>query len=229
MWCKFDSLTPNRVMFGFNSQRPEVRIYDASGDMTARWNASGTNLIYRTGDTPLVTDTWLFIAVYWDTSQAQEAAIYVGDLDSPPTERSYALEVDHTGSLNSNSGVPLIVGSYTSGGSFSPDWTVGHLSYWSRRLSLGEMTSQWQCPHVASGCVLFSMYGYHGLNMIDLSGNRNTGTVSAGFPAPMVADHVPLGPVFGGDHEWFGHETFLGAEASVGPMVMNHFRRRRAG
>lgn len=135
-------------------------------------------------------NTWYFLAFTWDTVTPATPKIYKGTLTS-----SVVLDTDGTsgsGSVDDNSADPFVVGnksksSETYNRAFHSNiaWT----GVWNRALSLGELQDQQFRPHVTSGNILFTHYGFNGVNVQpDWSGNGNAGTVTGATVSP----HVPL-------------------------------------
>lgn len=142
--------------------------------------------------------TWNFNAV--TDSDGVAGKFYWGSLSSPVADvTDTGATVTGAGAENSHAALNFEVG----GGSAptSVDARTAYIWTYNRVLPFGEIQlHQYRPGTILSGCVLYCVYGFNGTGtQPDWSGSGNAGTL---VNSPTVADHVPLGPLFGFDLAW---------------------------
>lgn len=143
---------------------------------------------------------WCFLACVMNSAGVNsDQQVFVGSLTSAVTEAS-AYDLQGVGSgTHDDAGADALIGHNTAAGS-SIDGFVAWMGIWNRALTLGELQAQQFHPHVTAGCVGFYHLGWTGTGtQPDWSGNENVGTVTGA----TVGNHVPLGPAFGFDENWY--------------------------
>lgn len=139
---------------------------------------------------------WLFVAATWDTGGAAgDGKLYMGDRSLLAAEPSaYSAQTAGSGTVGDDSAVDMYVGNSSVGNVPFPGRIAVLCLVKNRILTPGEIIS-WQFdPRNVADAVLFWHLGYNGTtNVPDWSGSGNTGTITGA----TVADHVPLGPLFG--------------------------------
>lgn len=227
MWIKPNTLSQDgrRLFAKANGDDPSMAFLGNSGNLILRWGRATTGLDYRTNDTPLSANVWQFLAFKIDTGAGgNQAGIWVGTLSALASESTYGTSTDGSGALDSNAANSFIVGNRPAANlAFEGD--AAFVSFWNVALSETQIHAQQFRPHVKTGCVLFSHYGFNGTGtQPDWSGNGNSGAVTGA----TVADHVPLGPAFGFDLGWQG-QIAAAVAGNAMPLAMDHYRRRRIG
>lgn len=168
------------------SDPAEIRVF---------WFRSGgpSNLVYETNNCDLTTGKWWFLGVTIDqgASSGNKVKVYLGDLATPPTSRTFGTSFEPDAYFNNN-GATFYTGGNPGADPAAMGGRFGTLMFWPG-VVLTEAQTQMQqfnqhCPVVA-GCTLFTHYGYNGIStQPDWSGTGNVGTVTGA----TVADHVPL-------------------------------------
>jgi hypothetical protein len=194
-WFKQNTVTTFRTIasketssvLGWRLHSPSA---GGGGFLRLQVQTSAGQIAYRTNNQAIVANTWHCVAATFDLAGAsnEKINIYVGTLTTSLAESTYAAIADFGGTISSAAAGNLLVGQDTSFTSaWQADFAVG--MHWNRALTHGELLDQQFYPHVTSGCVLFTHYGYNGTStQPDWSGTGNAGTVSGG----TLADHVPL-------------------------------------
>lgn len=225
-WIKPTTFGTNRYIWSKFSDKPLFRINNISGNLRLIKSRDKGQLDYTT-TTSLTTGVWQFVAYTIDQSLGSGLAhIYTGKLNLVPQEASYSTTTDGSGTFFSDGGNAAYAGN-RSNLDRSLRGEIGALALFDRVLSLGELKAWWMKPHVMPGCVFAANY-FTTTTLTDISGNGFNGTL-AGFNKPTHADHLPLGPALGLDR-WSSH-ALAGSPpgGSVVPMIMRHYRSRRAG
>jgi hypothetical protein len=154
---------------------------------------AGVNDTLATGNTGLATGKWLYVAATYDSGSASGTHLtyFQGDLATIASQQAQG----GTGTLGvADATQTLRVGGNNN--SDSIDGKIAWFGHWNRVLTLGELKHQQFRPHVTSGCVVFTHYGYNGTGtQPDWSGNGNSGAVTTA----TYSAHVPLGLHFGFD------------------------------
>jgi hypothetical protein len=157
---------------------------------------------------------WQFVGGTLDTSGANgDQKLFRGTLSGIAVEPSYDNQTVGSGTVNSDSGNNQFVGNRVQA---DASWSgyIGWVGIWNRQLSLGEVITQQFRPHLTSGCVLFTHYGFNGTGtQPDWSGTGNSGTVTG---ATQIG-HVPIMPSFGISMPW----TPAPAVVAVGRTTKN--------
>lgn len=143
----------------------------------------------------VTANKWSFVGAITDVGgSATDQKLFTGDLNTLATEvGSYSLQTAIGGSriTNASADYKLGVGELTAEVFFG---LVGIVVTFDAVLSLGQIQQQQFHPHKIPSLVGFwDLYGTG--TQPDYSGNGNNGTVTGA----TVADHVPLGPLFGFD------------------------------
>lgn len=201
-WINWNTLTDFRQMMnkavGLGRRRIEV---DATDELTVRVarNSFANNCVYTTNNANLTTGKWWYIAVTFDTgaSAGEVVNVYLGDISTLVTERTYATATDGSGAVDSEASASLFVGSAGGGGSNAVGADIAIFQFYDTALSVEAIQLlQWLPRVLNSNCLIYSHYGFNGTGtQADWSGNGNSGTVTGA----TVSDHVPLGPPFGFD------------------------------
>lgn len=198
----------------FQSPSASVRGGDEIG---LAWRGSGgTNLLYVTNNANLTVNKWWYIA--WTVDQlgtpGTVGKIYLGDLSTIATERTYGTTTDGA-LLESNTDGTFTTGSEVDG-TTAVGGRYGGLMMWPGVVLTLAQIQQHQfrfVPQVA-GCKLFTRYGYAGTGtQPDWTGTGNNGTQTGA----VVGDDVPLGPAFGYPAGWPG--AFTAAVVAGQPIV----------
>jgi Concanavalin A-like lectin/glucanases superfamily len=196
----------------------------AKGNIRVFLLRSGTFVNYITNNAPLsVPSCWHFLAVTVNLSNASGGLvrIYAGGLSTQATECSYGTTTDGSGSLDSDAGGTLLIGSNANHNNAAMGY-YSYVGYVGREMSVGEIRAwQWR-PGIVAGTTLFAVPGYFGTSSAaDLSGFGNHGVATT---SGVVRDHVPLGPPFGFDML----PAVGGGGSGVLPRIRaNYWRRRR--
>lgn len=134
---------------------------------------------------------WLFMAFTFNTAGAAgDQKLYMGDLTRLAREpSSYVSQTAGSGSTIATGPTLFVGNSVATTREFHG--RIAHFSVWNRALTQREIWQQQFRPHVTSGNVLFTHYGYaNGLTThTDWSGYRQNGTSTSIILAP----HVPIG------------------------------------
>ena len=148
----------------------------------------------------LTLGEWMCVAVVIDLAEANaDQKILVGNLSNAPEEpSSYDTQAVGSGARESDAGNNLIVGNHPN------DW------YWQgsvasvRILNVALSEAQIASLHrniwfSTADTVCLTNYGFNDTgSQLDFSGQGNHGTVTGA----TVSDHVPLGPMRGGNRTW---------------------------
>lgn len=168
-----------------------------------------------------VTTGWNFAAFTCDWFVAMTA--YHGAYPTPCVDRTSGAVVG-TGTLTTDAAANWTMGSNQ--GSLvnaAAPYTIAWIGIWNRLLTLGELQDQQFNPHVTSGCVLFSHYGWNGTGtQADWSGGVRNGTVTG---ATLSTDHAPIRA---GSRVWTPSRRIVAAAGPVIPVFMHQYRRRYA-
>jgi hypothetical protein len=164
-----------------------------SGDIQFNRVRATTNTIANTNTTPLALNTWVFLAVSFDTgaSAGNVAKIYHGTLTTPAAEAGYSANNDGSGAPADDSAADFAVGNRSTGASFDQPFPgrIAFFTIYDRVLTLAEIRTMQFRPFCQSpACKLFLQLGWGGSGtQADLSGNGNNCTVTGA----TVADHAP--------------------------------------
>lgn len=198
-WMYFTDLTNLRWMFYVftgSFQAPGLSLRDPSAaELGVAWRRGGGNTLYVTNNASLTTNKWWYVAFTF-TQTGPDIQVYVGDLSTLATARTFGTTTNGSGAYASNSGATFGSGDI-SGGSQTAGARIATLMYWPD-VVLTEaqfQAQQFRFVPLIPGCEVFSHYGYGGATtQADWTGHGHTGTGSG----VAVADHVPL-PIFGFD------------------------------
>lgn len=170
---------------------------------SANINAGSARLFHlRTGtDGDVRMNTNTRQASSWNFNAISEASgsgnAYWGSLTAAVTDVT-ASAAASTGTEEDHSAQSLAIGGEAS--QTSLDGRIAMLWLYNRVLTLAEIRMhQWMPTTILTGCVLKVNY-FSTTTLQDLSGNGNNGTATN---SPTGANHVPLGPAFGFDQQWF--------------------------
>ena len=148
---------------------------------------SGTDAVVDVS-TGLLTTGWNFAAFTCDW--LVDLHSYHGAYPTPCVDTTFN-EILGTGTLDTDAAADWTMGSNQ--GSLANGaipYTIAWVGVWNRILTLGELQDQQFNPHVTSGCVLFSHYGWNGTGtQADWSGGVRNGTVTG---ATLSTDHAPI-------------------------------------
>ena len=169
------------------------------------------------GDTNIGVGAWKICGYTYDESDGPR--LWLGDLNTLIIEEtSYTTQDVGAGATAADASISLFVGNRPPSDERAGNKRIAIAAYINKRMTLGEL-QEWQFhPHVTAETKVF-LVPNHVDTIADLSGNGNNGT-GTGL---ILADHVPLGPMFGFDTE---PEKFLTAAAPGGIVVL---RRRYEG
>jgi len=160
----------------------------------------------------LSANTWLCVCFRWE--EGVHISIYVGSLTSLLVDRSSGATLG-SGTHDDSAGI-LTIGQYADAVTNSDNMQVAFAALFNRRLNDDEAIL-WQFkPRVLPGCLRFYIPGFSGTGaQPDYAGSGINGTVTG----TTVADHVPLGPLFGFNNDSFDEEvlTSAGLVANVNP------------
>lgn len=178
IWSKTDN--------GFAAER--FFILRSSGYIRVELGRATTYAIAENNDSAISTNTWRFVGFSWDGTNAPK--IYRGDLTTAIAEvSSYVTSQAGSGTAQDESANSMIFGNINPAGGEGFNGRIATVMVYNRVLSVGEMQSLQFMPRAASGCLIYSNYGYNGTtNAPDWSGNGNTGTNTGA----TVGDHVPV-------------------------------------
>ena len=147
-----------------------------------------TTTVYETDNSNLTTGKWWFIALVWDDAQTPEVRIYVGDLNTLATERTYTTSTDGSGALTTDAADPWQIGN-RNGGSDALGGDYAFYAIFNTMLTTGQIHAQQFRPHKTASSLVLSLPGFDGTSTaVDLSGNGLNGTMSG----VTNADHAPL-------------------------------------
>lgn len=216
IWFYPTTLTSGKRLFEKTQSAGSRRVFIHTTTSELRWQngQSTTNADYITSNASITTNKWWFAAFTYNGSGTGREKIYVGDLSTLATERTYSTSSDGSGTYNADNANNLMVGN-ANGANAALQGRIAVFVFWNRVLSLGEIQSfQFRPRRLGSGCVLFAHYGFNGTGtQPDWSGSGNSGTVTG---ATLTPDHVPLGPPFFNGSAWRGAFTATAPAASGG-------------
>ena len=193
-WLYPTTFTPARTIYN-KDNRLYFRLPDGSGNLEFVRSRVGGDTNYLTDDTPLVLNTWNFIACTFDTSAGAGEVInlYRGDLSTPATESSYGTSDDGSGALLSDAGGDVRIGNDNNQTrAFQGSIADTHLI--NSTLTLDQINAHLFrfIPHASS--LIRMLPGYAGTGtQPDWSGNGHSGAVTG----TSIGDHVPLRSPFG--------------------------------
>jgi hypothetical protein len=169
----------------------QLGLSGTTGNLQMLCERATTDAFRITSDTPVAANTWTFVAADAKTSASPVTHIYTGTLTTIAVESSYGTDQDGSGSYGADAARDFMGGNIdNTTPNLALQGRIAWIGLWNRVLSLGEIQDQQFYPHVTSGCVLFSHYGYNGTStQPDWSGNGNSGTVTS---ATLTPDHVPI-------------------------------------
>src|SRR3990167_2178980 len=192
---QFNSITG--LIGGANA--PIVLFGTASGDQVRiGWARATTNMIYISNNAALTTNKWWFVGITADQAGGVGtlAHIYVGDLTTLATERTYGTSQDGSGAFTSNSGIEYRIGDKGAASESGNFRMADHFVYPGVVLTQAQFQLLQYRPHLApliSGLKLYTIPGLIGTGtQPDWSGTGNTGAVTGA----TVSDGPPLGPPF---------------------------------
>jgi len=191
-------LTEDGTQPHFMSKGDDIKNFSESQDGTAELFARvgrATTNADAIGDTNIGTGAWVILAMTYDESDG--IRLFLGSLTSLIAEEtSYDTQVTGEGDTVDDASVNLFIGNRPPSDSRAGDNRIAVAAYINKRMTLPEL-QEWQYhPHVTA-----ETRGLWVPNNVttqaDLSGNGNNGS-GTGL---ILADHVPLGPMFGFDTE----------------------------
>ncbi len=205
MWIRPTTWTLNRAIFSKTGATLHKLVLCGSsgfpGDLQVVVNRVTTLTNYTTSNTPITSGVWQYVAFTFSTATSPSVAMYRGSLTAIAAACTFASPAVGSGALISDAADNFKTGNDNSNASsFQGD--IAWIGQWNRVLTAGEIQDQQFNPHVTSGCVMFTHYGYNGTStQPDWSGNGNSGTVTGATQAA----HVPLNSPFGVTNGWFGN------------------------
>ncbi len=169
----------------------QLGLNGTTGNVQMLCERATTDAFRVTNDTPIAANTWIFLAADAKISASPATHIYTGTLTTSAVESTYGSDQDGSGAYNSDAARDFMGGNIdATTPNLSIPGRIAWIGLWNRVLTLVEIQEQQFAPHVTSGCVLFSHYGYNGTGtQPDWSGNGNNGTVTS---ATLTPDHVPI-------------------------------------
>ena len=209
-----------RAFFQKGDPSRRLMVLGTAGNLRVLLARATTDTDYRTSGNPMSLNAWNFCASAVDSSESagNVVHIYVGSLNAEAVETTYSLKTDGEGAIDSDAGDNFFLGNRPANHTLSFQGRIAVAAYDNSFLTLAQIRS-WQFkPRNLPSTVLYTHPGFNGTGaQPDLSGKGNNGTVTGA----TVANHVPLGPVFGFDHEWQGI-TVPAAVGTILPQVMQH-------
>lgn len=166
------------------------------------------------------TGKWIFVAGVIEIGVAPR--VLVGDLSSVPAEPSaYTTQDAGVAPVTSDAAQNWIVGNGRGiQATFRFGGDVATIHVVAANLTNAELVRQWMRFTPLPTSVLLAHYGFNGTaSQPDWSGNGNAGTVTSA----TVADHVPLGPLFGSDAV-----SLRPLSIGVIPLIMHHRQQQGA-
>lgn len=158
-----------------------------------------TDLTASSAASVYAANAWQFFGFAANSAgAATDQKIFYGTLSAAVAEvGSYASQSVGSGAVVADAAYNQGIGNGIPAQAFwGSSMRIAWVGQWNRVLTLGEIQAQQFRPHVTAGCVGFYHLGFAGTGtQPDWSGNGNAGTVTGA----AVADHVPLGPLFGFD------------------------------
>jgi hypothetical protein len=161
--------------------------------VTWRRSAGGSNMIYQTNNAGITVNKWWYVCVTIDQAAGAgvKVKVYVGDLSTLATARTFGTATDPSSGFVSNNGATFFVGDNAADAT-SMGGRHAVMMMWPGVVLTEAQAQQQQFSHlpIVAGCKLHAVYGYNGTGtQPDWSGNANNGTVQG---TTAVADHVPL-------------------------------------
>lgn len=177
-WFKRNAGSVGMTGMSHRNERPSWITSSGTGrQWNFRWKASGTNMDIRTNqDQP--DGSWAFWVAEIDLSDSQDMRWYYGTPTAVVAETGYTSITDHTGTLDSNAGKPLVLGNSEL---FSEGWggDVAMFAVFNRLTTLQEKITMQFAPRRLPGCCFLSFPGLYAGDTSaqpDFSGNGSTGT-----------------------------------------------------
>lgn len=183
MWVYFEALGTDDFMWNKDTEVGERdRANTLFNDATAISASIDTNTGSDSVDTDggfLRTNAWLFIAFAYSENGASNdrLRVYVGDSTTTATEATYGSQANGSGGREDNSAADTIIGNKTSDDQ-GMNGQIAFLAYWDRRLTIDQIREQQFSPHITTGTLIMSFYGFQpaGDTQPDWSGTGNPGT-----------------------------------------------------
>lgn len=182
LWCFPTTFTANRVLWARGGGNARFVRITATGEVQAGATRTGGNTTYSTTSTPLVLNTWCFIAVTFDLSAGAGLKIqFSSGLEGvPATACTFAVTTETGTTLTDDSLFHSFWGNNSPGLASPFQGSIAYPAWFSGILSLAEQRLYQAAPRqvVASRVAAdFKLFGLAAADAFDFSGNV-AGTVT---------------------------------------------------